>query len=69
LTEAGASSDIRHIVLDFGANAMPVLEGQTIGIVSPGLDVNGRARTGATTPYNRLRSKPIIGPSAPGDTA
>ena len=30
------ASDIRHIVLDFGAAAFPVLEGQTIGIVPPG---------------------------------
>ena len=29
LTGDGASSDIRHIVLDFGATAFPVLEGQT----------------------------------------
>lgn len=42
LTEEGASSDIRHIVLDFGQTAMPVLEGQTIGIVPPGLDGEGR---------------------------
>jgi benzoyl-CoA 2,3-epoxidase subunit A len=43
LTETGASCDIRHIVLDFGAIAMPVLEGQTIGIVPPGRDASGRA--------------------------
>jgi len=42
LTGDGASSDIRHIVLDFGAAAFPVLEGQTIGILAPGLDANGR---------------------------
>ncbi len=41
LTGDGASSDIRHIVLDFGATAFPVLEGQTIGIVPPGSDENG----------------------------
>jgi benzoyl-CoA 2,3-epoxidase subunit A len=45
LTETGASCDIRHIVLDFGATAMPVLEGQTIGIIPPGLDEHGRAHT------------------------
>jgi benzoyl-CoA 2,3-dioxygenase component A len=45
LTETGASCDIRHIVLDFGATAMPVLEGQTIGIIPPGLDEQGRAHT------------------------
>ena len=42
LTADGASTDIRHIVLDFGGAALPVLEGQTIGILPPGLDANGR---------------------------
>ena len=42
LTAPDASSDIRHIVLDFGATAFPVLEGQTIGIVPPGTDAHGR---------------------------
>ncbi len=42
LTAPGASSDIRHIVLDFGATAFPVLEGQTVGIVPPGTDAHGR---------------------------
>ena len=39
-----ASCDIRHLVLDFGGAAFPVLEGQTIGIVPPGTDANGRPR-------------------------
>ena len=42
LTMDGASSDIRHIVLDFGAVAFPVLEGQTIGIIPPGVDSDGK---------------------------
>ncbi len=42
LTGEGASADIRHIVLDFGSTAFPVLEGQTIGIIPPGVDANGR---------------------------
>ena len=42
LTGEDASSDIRHIVLDFGNASFPVLEGQTIGILAPGLDANGR---------------------------
>lgn len=42
LTADGACSDIRHIVLDFGGTAFPVLEGQTIGIVPPGLDASGK---------------------------
>jgi benzoyl-CoA 2,3-dioxygenase component A len=42
LTGDDASSDIRHIVLDFGNASFPVLEGQTIGILAPGLDANGK---------------------------
>jgi benzoyl-CoA 2,3-dioxygenase component A len=42
LTAEDASSDIRHIVLDFGSASFPVLEGQTIGILPPGLDANGK---------------------------
>jgi benzoyl-CoA 2,3-epoxidase subunit A len=43
LTPDSATSDVRHMVLDFGSAAMPVLEGQTIGIVPPGADAQGRA--------------------------
>jgi benzoyl-CoA 2,3-dioxygenase component A len=42
LTEEGASSDIRHVVLDFGTNAFPVLEGQSIGIIPPGAGADGK---------------------------
>jgi benzoyl-CoA 2,3-dioxygenase component A len=42
LTDDAASSDIRHIVLDFGNIAFPVLEGQSLGIVPPGLDAAGK---------------------------
>jgi benzoyl-CoA 2,3-dioxygenase component A len=42
LTDDGASADVRHIVLDFGATAFPVLEGQTIGVLPPGVDGNGQ---------------------------
>ena len=42
LTTDDASSDIRHIVVDFGGTAFPVLEGQTIGILAPGLDAHGK---------------------------
>ena len=42
LTADGTTSDIRHLVLDFGATAFPVLEGQTIGVVPPGQDAHGR---------------------------
>ena len=41
-TEAGFENQTHHIVLDFGAMPFPVLEGQSIGIVPPGLDERGR---------------------------
>jgi len=41
-TEAGFGSHTHHIVLDMGAMPFPVLEGQSIGIVPPGLDAAGR---------------------------
>ena len=42
VTEVGKEYDTHHIVLDFGAMPFPVLEGQSIGIVPPGLDAQGR---------------------------
>ncbi|WP_119292876.1 benzoyl-CoA 2,3-epoxidase subunit BoxA [Azohydromonas sediminis] len=42
VTEVGTEYDTHHIVLDFGAMPFPVLEGQSIGIVPPGVDANGR---------------------------
>ena len=42
VTEVGTEYDTHHIVLDFGAMPFPVLEGQSIGIVPPGTDANGR---------------------------
>lgn len=42
LTAEGASSAVHHIVLDFGQTAFPVLEGQSLGIIPPGLDGNGK---------------------------
>ena len=41
LTEEGANADIRHIVLEFSRTVFPVLEGQSIGILPPGLDDQG----------------------------
>ncbi len=41
LTAADADSDVRHLILDFGDHPFPVLEGQSIGIVAPGVDENG----------------------------
>ena len=42
ITAAGSSSEVRHIVLSFGATVFPVLEGQSIGIVAPGSRHDGR---------------------------
>jgi benzoyl-CoA 2,3-dioxygenase component A len=41
LTHADADSDVRHIILDFGDQPFPVLEGQSIGIVTPGTTADG----------------------------
>ncbi len=42
VTEVGREYDTHHIVLDFGATPFPVLEGQSIGILPPGADADGR---------------------------
>lgn len=43
VTEIGSDDyDTHHIVLDFGKMPFPVLEGQSIGILPPGVDANGR---------------------------
>lgn len=42
LTAEGASSEIHHVVLDFGTIPFPVLEGQSIGVIPPGVDTNGK---------------------------
>jgi benzoyl-CoA 2,3-dioxygenase component A len=43
VTEVGKEYDTHHLVLDFGAMPFPVLEGQSIAVVPPGTDVDGRA--------------------------
>jgi len=43
VTQVGREYDTHHIVLDFGAMPFPVLEGQSIGIIPPGTDAEGRA--------------------------
>lgn len=42
LTDDATESDIHHIVLDFGVMPFPVLEGQSIGILPPGANAEGR---------------------------
>lgn len=41
-TEAGYENQTHHIVLDFGTMPFPVLEGQSIAIIPPSLDANGK---------------------------
>jgi len=42
VTEVGRDYDTHHIVLDFGAMPFPVLEGQSIGVIPPLVDADGR---------------------------
>ena len=62
---AGSDYDTHHIVLDFGKVPFPVLEGQSIAVVPPGVDDKGRAhhprqysvaspRNGERPGYNNL---------------
>lgn len=39
---AGTSNETHHIVLDLGRMPFPVLEGQSIGIIPPGVDAHGK---------------------------
>lgn len=43
VTDIGTEYDTHHIVLDFGEMPFPVLEGQSIAVLPPGTDPNGRA--------------------------
>lgn len=65
ITDEETESDIHHIVLDFGSQSYPVLEGQSIGIIPPGVDAKGKphlvrlysiasARDGERPGYNNL---------------
>jgi benzoyl-CoA 2,3-epoxidase subunit A len=65
VTALGTSSDTHHVVLDFGTEFFPALEGQSLGIIPPGLDDNGKthhprqysiasARDGERKGYNNL---------------
>jgi benzoyl-CoA 2,3-epoxidase subunit A len=42
ITAAGTESDVHHIVLGFAETQIPVLEGQSLGIVPPGARPDGR---------------------------
>ena len=65
VTKVGQDYDTHHVVLDFGAMPFPFLEGQSIGILPPGLDAQGRPhharqysiaspRNGERPSYNNL---------------
>ena len=65
VNEAGTDNETHHIVLDFGSMPFPVLEGQSIGIIPPGLDAHGKPhharqfsvaspRNGERAGYNNL---------------
>ena len=43
VNEAGTSNETHHIVIDFGSMPFPVLEGQSVAIVPPGVDASGKA--------------------------
>ena len=42
VNEAGTDNETHHIVLDFGSLPFPVLEGQSVGIIPPGVDAYGK---------------------------
>ena len=42
VNEPGTSNETHHIVLDFGHLPFPVLEGQSVGIIPPGVDAHGK---------------------------
>ena len=42
VNEAGTSNETHHIVIDFGCMPFPVLEGQSVAIVPPGVDASGK---------------------------
>jgi benzoyl-CoA 2,3-dioxygenase component A len=65
VTEAGREYETHHIILDFGSAPFPVLEGQSIGVIPPGVDDAGEpyrarqysiasARDGERSGYNNL---------------
>ena len=65
VTDVGKDYDTHHVILDFGAMPFPVLEGQSIGVIAPGLDARGQphfarqysvasARNGERPGYNNV---------------
>jgi benzoyl-CoA 2,3-dioxygenase component A len=65
VNDAGTENETHHVVLDLGSMPFPVLEGQSIGIIPPGVDAKGKAhharqysiaspRNGERPGYNNL---------------
>jgi benzoyl-CoA 2,3-dioxygenase component A len=65
VTEAGREYETHHIILDFGKTPFPLLEGQSIGVIPPGVDAAGEphrarqysvasARDGERPGYNNV---------------
>ena len=65
VNEVGTSNETHHIVIDFGSMPFPVLEGQSVAIVPPGVDASGKPhharqysiaspRNGERAGYNNL---------------
>ena len=42
LTSEDSDTDVRHIILDFQGKPFPALEGQSLGIIAPGTDAEGK---------------------------
>ncbi|MEM7524281.1 MAG: benzoyl-CoA 2,3-epoxidase subunit BoxA [Pseudomonadota bacterium] len=42
LTAETSDADIRHLILDLGDTVFPVLEGQSVGVLAPGVDAAGK---------------------------
>ena len=42
VNDSGTQNETHHVVLDFGHMPFPVLEGQSIGIIPPGVDAKGK---------------------------
>jgi ferredoxin--NADP+ reductase len=55
LTPEDSPNDVRHVVFDIGGSELRYLEGQSLGVLPPGTDANGRA--------HKLRLYSIASPS------
>lgn len=42
ITSETSDADTRHIIVEFQGKPFPVLEGQSVGIIAPGTDANGK---------------------------